>query len=309
MSSELSESPLCSGNKKSPPLVPYPNWKAHDLGRRANQGMNIVSPFRMRADSCDRLWVLDTGMTDILGNVENFGPNQLLVFDLLSDQLLRKFIVPKDFLTAKSFFANLAVDVKWTDGLFGLALSKEHHHDGFRTLYFHPFSSFSEFSVSTRVLQNESLWTDPREMGSTYHEFESLGSRGTRSQSSASFLDEESGVLFYTQVTQNAVSCWNTRHAYTPATQGQVAVDDITMVFPNDLKVDSDRNLWVLTDRMPLFLYGNLNFSDVNFRVLSAPVDEAIAHTICSSTSGQSPLSSFGAIIFVVSFWCLKVQL
>jgi hypothetical protein len=68
-------------------------------------------------------------------------------------------------------------------------------------------------------------------------------------------------------------------------TQGQVAVNNVTMVFPNDMKVDSQRNLWVLTDRMPLFMFKGLNRSDVNFRVLSAPVDRVVADTVCASSS------------------------
>jgi hypothetical protein len=69
-------------------------------------------------------------------------------------------------------------------------------------------------------------------------------------------------------------------------TQGQVAVNNITMVFPNDIKVDTRRNLWLLTDRMPLFMYKSLNHSDVNFRILSAPVDRAVAGTVCARSSG-----------------------
>ena len=88
------------------------------------------------------------------------------------------------------------LNFQWTDGLFGLALSGETR--GYRTLYFHPFSSYSEFAVSTRVLQNETLWTKSPE--TTYHLFKHLGYRGPHSQSCASFLDEKTGVLFYTQV-------------------------------------------------------------------------------------------------------------
>lgn len=77
-------------NNKSPALVPYPNWEANTLpgeigevsetgadrlhAKKAEQGgeelkdnSTIISTFRIRVDECDRLWVMDTGLADILG--------------------------------------------------------------------------------------------------------------------------------------------------------------------------------------------------------------------------------------------------
>jgi hypothetical protein len=253
---------LCFAGSSSPQLIPYPDWSAHDLNSAITSSFDyshrnitcIVSPFRIRADSCDRLWVLDTGKTDILGNQEKVGPNQLLVYNLRNDQLIRRYEIPNNFTRKESFFANIAVDVKndncddsfaymadlgassmvvyswrkneswrvthryfysdpkagkyevagvsfeWTDGLFGLALSAEDSKDKYRTLYFHPFSSFSEFAVSTRILQNETLWTDPALAGVSDKNFTHLGERENNTQSCASFLDEKTGILLYTQV-------------------------------------------------------------------------------------------------------------
>lgn len=108
-----------AGVTRSPVLQPYPDAGAHNLSLDINPrfgrpegSVQIVSPFRVRADQCDRLWVLDTGLSDILGQVEQFGPNQLLVFDLKTDKLLRRFEIPQAFLRNESFFANIAVDVK-----------------------------------------------------------------------------------------------------------------------------------------------------------------------------------------------------
>jgi hypothetical protein len=200
------------------------------------------------------LWVLDTGKIDILDSQEQVAPNQLLVYNLTNDELIRRYEIPKTFTRNESVFANIAVDVKsgscedtyaymadlgasimvvyswrqnvswrvthryfhndpkagryqvagisfeWTDGLFGLALSAENTTDKQRTLFFHPFSSFSEFAVSTSILQNESLWTDPRLAATRDQNFKLLGSREIGTQSSASFLDQKTGILLYTQV-------------------------------------------------------------------------------------------------------------
>jgi hypothetical protein len=96
------------------------------------------------------------------------------------------------------------VNFEWTDGLFGLALSAEDRRHKYRTLYFHPFSSFSEFSVSTRILQNKTLWTDPELAGDSEKNFVLLGERENNTQSCASFLDEKTGILLYTQVQLNS---------------------------------------------------------------------------------------------------------
>lgn len=65
--------------------------------------------------------------------------------------------------------------------------------------------------------------------------------------------------------------------------QGRVHMSNVTMVFPNDIKVDAIGNLWVLSDKLPVFMYARLDPKEVNFRVLTAPVAEAIQGTACDS--------------------------
>lgn len=50
------------------------------------------------------------------------------------------------------------VQYQWTDGIFSVTLAN-HEHDGYRRAYFHAMASVSEFAVSTKVLQNETLST------------------------------------------------------------------------------------------------------------------------------------------------------
>jgi hypothetical protein len=294
-----------------------------------NEAPEIVSPFRVRADRCGRLWVLDTGIADLLNDTQVLAPTQILIYDLNNDNLLRRFPIPAKQIKEKSFFANIAVEdtdcedsfaysadlgapglvvyswktqeswrihhnyfhpdplsgnysiegiqFQWDDGLFGIALSKP-QADGFSTLYFHPFSSTMEFSVSTRLLRNQSLATSD----SIHKDFEILGSRGPNGQSSVSFLDQKTGVLFYALPNLNAVACWKTSNrAYTIKSQGRVYMSPIDMVFPNDIKVDDQSRLWVLSDRLHKFMFAELNTTDVNFRILTATVQDAIDHTAC----------------------------
>lgn len=301
-----------------------------------NEVPEIVSPFRVRADKCGRLWVLDTGINDILDESIPMSKPRLLIYNLRNDFLLRSYEFPADQVKNESFFANIAVedgdcentyaycadlskpglvvyswkeqkswrvthhffhpdplagnysiggiDFQWSDGLFGLAISKQ-QPDGFATLYFHPLNSFNEFSVSTQVLRNENFATESSE--ELYKSFKLLGSRGPKSQSGASFLDQLTGVLFYALPNLNAVACWKTtnRTQYSFKSQGRVYMSESEMVFPNDVKVDDQDRLWVLSDRLQQFMYAMLNPNEINFRILTAHVHDAIANTACDTNT------------------------
>ncbi|XP_059613062.1 protein yellow [Phlebotomus argentipes] len=322
---------------RSPLLSPFPNWQAHRFSE--HEPPEIVSPFRIRADRCGRLWVLDTGIDDLLGENKRIVNTQLLVYDLHDDNLLRRYVFPDDQVKQKSFFANIAIEdgqcddtfaysadlgspglvvyswkqneswrvhhnffhpdplagnysitginFQWDDGLFGLAVSKADPEDGFATLYFHPLSSTREFSVNTRFLRDKQLAAND---SAIYREFKILGSRGPNGQSGSQFLDQLTGVLFYSLPNLNAVACWRTTNkVYTIKSQGRVYMNVEDMQFPNDIKVDNQDRLWVLSDRLHQFLYSELNPNDINFRILTAEVKDAIDHTACDTKPKTLP--------------------
>lgn len=293
----------------------------------------------MRADRCGRLWVLDSGK---IGNLEkNFTkyPPSIIVYDLKTDDLLKKYVIPSDQVKEDSGFAVITVEdadcdntyayaadvgkaaivvyswaqneswrishhyfhadplacdysVKglnftWDDAIFGLGISGPNSNN-FSTLYFHPMSSYNEFSVSTEYLRNQSL------ADGNFHAFKLLGSRGPNAQSSVSFLDPKTGVLFYSLVNLNAVACWKTSNKeYNMKSQGRIYMNENTMIYPTDIKVDYNDNLWILSNRLPLWMYGKLDSNDVNFRVFSAPVVDAISHTACDITPRSDILDKF----------------
>ncbi|XP_014232843.1 protein yellow-like [Trichogramma pretiosum] len=315
--------------RESPPLIPYPSWEAHEYRDDGRSPPEIVSPFRIRADRCDRLWVLDTGLSDILGSPEQQSPPSLLVYDLRQDKLLRRYAIPEDQRTPDSLFANLVVEdhqedcadahayladlggpglvvyswrqdsswlikhhyfhpdpmagefnvggvvFHWSDGVLGMALQP--HEDGYSTLYFHPLTSTAEFSVGTRLLR------DPKRADTSegFHEFRLLGSRGPNGQSSVSFLDPASGVLVYALTNLNAIACWRAGSRYTLQRQGRVYMDNVTMVFPNDIKIDRRGTIYVLSDRLPAFMYNRLDPEDYNYRILTGNLAEAVNGTVC----------------------------
>ncbi|KAJ0176845.1 hypothetical protein K1T71_008024 [Dendrolimus kikuchii] len=325
-------------NDTSPKLIPYPSWAAHSIGSDGTPP-EVISPFRIRADKCHRLWVLDNGK---IGNLENDTmkyPPALIVYDLKTDDLLRKYTFPSDQVKEDSGFANIAVEdndcdktyayaadlgnagivvyswenndswrikhhyfhpdpvacdfsvkghnFSWTDAIFGLGLSAP-NAENFSTLYFHPMASFDEFSVSTEYLRNQSIADD------NFFAFRHLGSRGPNAQSSASFVDPKTGVLFYSLVNINAVACWRTSNKeYLMKNQGRIYMNETTMIYPTDIKVDYNDNLWILSNRMPIWMYGKLDPEDINFRVFSAKVVDAISHTACDITPRSDILDKF----------------
>ncbi|XP_054001130.1 protein yellow-like [Hylaeus anthracinus] len=319
--------------RESPTLIPYPSWETHQY--KAGTVPEIISTFRIRADQCDRLWVLDTGFTDILDSPEQQAPPALIVYNLTNDQMLRKFVIPEEQRTADSLFANIAVEdyscedtyaymadlggpglvvyswnmnkswlvkhhffqpdpqaeefnvsgisFRWSDGLFGMGLAST--GDGYSTMYFHPLSSTMEYSVSTKLLRDPERATSSE----NFHEFHTLGSREYNEQSSVSFLDPNTQVLFYALTNMNAIACWKPHKMFTTQQQGIIYMDNITMIFPNDMKIDKNGQIWVLSDRLPTFMYSHLNFEEYNFRILTGSTREAINNTVCSM---QSPIST-----------------
>lgn len=167
---------------------------------------------------------------------------------------------------------------QWRDGLFGLSLSKT-NKDGFRTLFFQPISGANTFSVSTQVLQNKHLIDHP----DFYYFFSVEGRKGNHTQGSSMILDEETGVVFQTQINKNGIGCWNTFKLLNEDNFELFLENHEVLVYPNDLKIDnSTRKLYILVNKLPILFFGKFNTSDVNFRILGVNIDEAIANTKCS---------------------------
>lgn len=114
----------------SPILNPFPSWEANSLesdgfstantaGGRTNapkaaavdgqlaDNSSIISTFRIRVDECDRLWVMDSGLADILGNPKQIAPPALVIFDLNTNKLIRRYIIPTSQIKSDTFFANV----------------------------------------------------------------------------------------------------------------------------------------------------------------------------------------------------------
>ncbi|XP_072744614.1 yellow-e3 isoform X4 [Anoplolepis gracilipes] len=88
----------------NPIIAPYPNWEWNRLGNCDA----ITSVYRVQVDSCDRLWVLDTGK---LEDRQICRP-QLLSFSLKTNKVLSQYKFPKEQFKDDSIFVTLAVDIR-----------------------------------------------------------------------------------------------------------------------------------------------------------------------------------------------------
>lgn len=98
---------LKNDESESPKLNPYPNWEMNDI----NKIDSIINIIRVRVDACDRLWGVDTGVDDILGNNTFIHQPRIIIIDLKTDKILRIYPLKSSDQTSDSFFVDLVIDV------------------------------------------------------------------------------------------------------------------------------------------------------------------------------------------------------
>lgn len=219
------------------------------------------------------------------------------------------------------------LNFQWLDGVFGMSLSLARLSTDERVLYFHPMASFKvslaqfcyldfcagfnvsfvffkEFMVSTNLLKDESLWPSNAQNVAKY--FVKIGERGDFGQSSTSGI-AQNGVMFFTQVHRDDIGCWDTKKPYTSNNLHRFlgneygntdymknASDSSLIQFPNDLKVDREygpnQSVWVMSNRLPIYLYGQLNYNEINFRILKANAANLVTGTVCDTLTSSNSM-------------------
>ncbi|KAI4456330.1 protein yellow-related [Holotrichia oblita] len=94
----------------SPPLRPYPDWSFHGAGTGNNNCSGLISVYRIRMDSCNRLWVLDSGIMTSIDDFTRVCNPKLLIIDLSTDTVVRQVIFPREVLRPASLLTNIIVD-------------------------------------------------------------------------------------------------------------------------------------------------------------------------------------------------------
>ncbi|CAM6031572.1 unnamed protein product, partial [Sphagnum compactum] len=90
------------------PLIPYPNLQSNIAGDCIN-GLSTV--YRIKADKCGRLWILDTGTVGIGNTTQNVCPYAINVFDLQTNRRIRRYELRTEDINANTFIANTVIDI------------------------------------------------------------------------------------------------------------------------------------------------------------------------------------------------------
>lgn len=187
-----------------------------------------------------------------------------------------------EFFNMDQAAKDLTIDgfkLNFIDGIFSITLGPRLGLNGERVVYFHPMLSFNEFQVSSRVLQDES-----KSLRTNHgNDFQLLGSRGANSQSAMHQYDLASGAIFFTEVAKNAVGCMNSYFPFIQQNHAIIAQDNEKMIYPSDLKVDSEGYLWFFTNNMPRYIYSTLDSTKYNFRVWRARAKDIVRGTVCQT--------------------------
>lgn len=235
-------------------------------------------------DSSHTNIVVDLGVSceDAFAYAVDPSSNSILVYSLQANDSWRiqhPYFLP-DPLRSDYSIGNL--QFQWYDGIFGIALAEPNKY-GFRNVFAHPMSTLFELITTTQKLRNQSIWRNGKE---AFGAFQILGSRDDTFQAASSAYDEKSGVLLYSLVSKNAIGCWNSRKYsfYSGSVNDVVASNDETMIYFSDMKVDANSNVWAMSNRLPVILYGKYSPDQYNFRIFSARVQNLIKNTQCEQS-------------------------
>ncbi|XP_023022865.2 L-dopachrome tautomerase yellow-f2 [Leptinotarsa decemlineata] len=243
----------------------------------------VIHTFQIPADSLKPKTSLTSISVDVTENtcgdayayITDLGAFGLVVYSLKNNKSWR---VNHRYFNPDPNLANFFVSghsFKFNDGIFSTELSSL-KQNGYRDLYFHPLAGTHMYKVSTLLLRNET----ESNRSSDGTDFQNIGDRGPQSQSTAAYIHQPSGVMFLGLINQNALACWNTNLPLN--TISIVQKDNKTMAYPSDVKVHDDK-VYLITNSMPQFLFGKLDYDTINFRVWSNNVEDAIAGTRCAT--------------------------
>ncbi|KAF7997517.1 hypothetical protein HCN44_006088 [Aphidius gifuensis] len=154
-----------SANNTSPLLTPYPDWESNDI----NSPDGIVNILRVRIDACDRLWAVDSGVDDILGEFNQVKPKRLIAIDLKTNKIILKYTFKDSDIQPRTFFADTVIDVdpsKCDDayvynsdlGAYGLVVYSMAKNESWRIN--HNYFNFDPLNGNFNVSGFTFQWTD-----------------------------------------------------------------------------------------------------------------------------------------------------
>ncbi|XP_050315603.1 major royal jelly protein 1-like [Anthonomus grandis grandis] len=279
-------------------IEPYPSLSWHVELEKCNEH-RIVSVFRIWADKCGRLWVMDNAK---VGKVYPCTP-QILVFDLETDTLLYKYELPYDQYQTwlyvpdsdgpRLLVYNLEKNVSWAiqdesfkpdpnyknytiqsdsfqseDGILSVALSPKSDHPN-EELFYHSMSSIRESWVYLKDLKNPKNFKKPYGSPQLFNTYPT-----TRDQQSPVEAIDSKGLVYFALLIDVLIVKWDPTTSYERKNFKVIADNKDTMQFPNGIKSlqippfkpDGKEILWMFPTALQKF-QKQLNGSEVNFRL------------------------------------------
>ncbi|GJQ85795.1 hypothetical protein Trydic_g20353 [Trypoxylus dichotomus] len=166
--STLNYVPFDKPERHNVPLIPYPDLQTNAI--QAPEGQeHIISVYRPAVDACDRLWMVDTGVTETLGNKTKLGHQRIIIIDLTSDKIIKTYNFKDSDLKPVTVLTMTVVDVT-SDNCddayayfpdlegFGLIVYSLKHDDSWRVKhnYFYLEPQGGEFNIGGMPFQ----WDD-----------------------------------------------------------------------------------------------------------------------------------------------------
>lgn len=166
-----------------------------------------------------------------------------------------EFRVSGTAITAPINLAGIALGTRTTNSKDHTFVSQD------RTVYFCPLSSSHLYSIDSSDLKDENLQNPSSK----------IKDLGKKSSQTDGMVTDEHGKLYYGLLGDSSIAIWDPK---TPFTSGQkiIARDTTHIQWPDSLTFDDDGNLLVVTNRLQKFIYGQINISEPNFRILEAAV-------------------------------------
>jgi Major royal jelly protein len=106
-------------------------------------------------------------------------------------------------------------------------------------------------------------------------------------------------VIFFGEMQKNAVSCWHIKEPFKASNVHILEQNNSTLIYPVDLEVkvnnvlkiifnyptifqiDNESTLWVLSNRLPRFIYERYDTNEYNFNIFKGNTDAVLAGTSC----------------------------
>ncbi|XP_063836136.1 L-dopachrome tautomerase yellow-f2-like [Ostrinia nubilalis] len=154
---------LDTETSRSPALKPYPDIR---------MAQNITSVYRTRADSCGRLWAVDTGRLELAGTQIQVQTPSILIFDLNTNQLIHRYTLKASDLPAEDTptgLASITVDItnnNCADAYayipdltsFGVIVYSLRENDSWR--HTHNYFSFNPLHGALDIADQRFSWRD-----------------------------------------------------------------------------------------------------------------------------------------------------